>query len=198
MAAKSEILMMLVQQSGEAIAAECQATLNPPDDLMKGFVDGKYFQIEDFGFGVGLNDSEAGEGAKPPKESGTPQVKYGKWRSESAGRAGSTQYQLDVEPVSFSRLMDKASPTLFEACCQSTTLKSGAIVRRVSVGGDGGAKAYLRFDFTDLLITELDWEEGETIKEKYKFVCRAVTMQFKPQSSDAVLGAAVSGTWPKK
>ena len=197
MPAKSEILMMLVQQSGEAIGAECGASLNPPDDLMKGFTPGKYFQIEDFGFGVGLDESDGTE-TKPAKAAGAPTVKYAQWRNEVAGLSGSTRYQLDVEAVSFTRMMDQASSVLFEACCQSTTLKSGAIVRRVALGGDAGAKAYLRFDFTDVLITELDWDEGETIKERYKFFCRGVTMQFKPQSSDGSLGAAISGVWPKK
>ena len=66
------------------------------------------------------------------------------------------------------------------------------------IGQDSGPKAYLRIDFTDLLITELDWDEGEVIKEKYKFVCRGVKMQYKPQASDGTLGSAVPGIWPKK
>ena len=125
MAAKKEILMMLVQSSGEAISAECQAALNPPDDMMMGFTAGKYFQIEDFSFGVGLEDSVEADPAKSGKAAGASAMKYAKWRGETAGRLGSTEYQLDVEPVSFTRLMDQASTVLFEACSQSQTLKSG-------------------------------------------------------------------------
>jgi type VI protein secretion system component Hcp len=194
MAGKSEILMRLVQSSGEAISAECRATLNAPDDLMTGFTAGKYFQIEDFSFGVGLADSNEQTAAKP----GAPQLDFAKWRGEPAGRGGSTEYQLDVEPVSFTRLMDQASTVLFDACCQSQTLQSGTIVSRRSLGDDKGAKAYLRIDFTDVLIIGLDWDEGDVVKEKYKFVCRGVKMQFKPQASDGTLGAAIPGVWPKK
>ena len=196
MAVKSELLMKLVKSTGEAVKAECQVEIDSRDDLMAGFAADRFFQIEDFSLTVGLDESESKSVDKSDKGE-APKSKYGKWLNESAREAGSTQYQLEVEPVSFSRLMDQGSTELLQACCQSKTFSSGTIVRRLTTGQDGGAKAYLRLDFTDVLITEVDWEECDQIKEKYKFICRGVKMQLKPQASGGTLGAAIPGIWPK-
>ena len=196
MASKSELLMKLVKSTGEAVKAECQVEIDSSDDLMAGFASDRFFQIEDFSLTVGLDDTES-KPVRPEKAAAASAPKFAKWRAERTGDGVSTQYQLDVEPVSFSRLMDQGSTELFQACCQSKTFNSCTIIRRLPTGQNGGAKAYLRLDFTDVLITEIDWEDAEQIKEKYKFICRGVKMQFKPQASGGTLGPAIPGVWPK-
>jgi type VI protein secretion system component Hcp len=211
MASKSEILMKIESSPGKAIAAECQLAIDPEDTLMRDFSEGKYYQIENFSFTAGLqeepkppppspppgnNQPVHGTTAKPEKIK-KPKVKFAKWRNERAGEGGSARYPLEVEPVSFSRLMDQASTVLFEGLCKSQTFASATIVRRMSTGDGMGGKAYLRLDFTDVMIVGLDWDEEDVIKEKYKFVCRGVKVQFRPQASDGSLAAAISGVWPK-
>ena len=198
MAVKSELLMKLVKSTGEAVRAECQVEIDSRDDLMAGFAADRFFQIEDFSLTVGLDDGEGKEPAKQDHGKEASKPKYSRWLGEDAAGGGSTQYQLEVEPVTFSRLMDQGSTELFQACCQSRTFNSGTIIRRLATAQGAGAKAYLRLDFTDVLITEVDWEEGDQIKEKYKFICRGVKMQFKPQASSGALGAAIPGIWPKQ
>jgi type VI protein secretion system component Hcp len=211
MASKSEILMKIESSPGKAIAAECQLTLDPEDTMMKDFSDGKYYQIENFSLSAGLqeepkapvpgqppghNQPVHGGTGKPEKAKAT-KAKFAKWRNERASEAGSTRYPLEVEPVSFTRLMDQASTVLFEGLCKSQTFASATIVRRMYTGDGAGGKAYLRLDFTDVMIVSIDWDEEDVIKEKYKFVCRGVKVQFRPQASDGSLAAAISGVWPK-
>jgi type VI protein secretion system component Hcp len=213
MATKSEILMKIEPSAGKAISAECQLTLDPADTLMKDFTDGKFFQIENFTFSAGLQDEHGGkphDTANHPSndhpahgpdgkliKAKAPKSKFTKWRSERAGEGGSARYPLEVEPVSFSRLMDQASTVLFQGLCESQTFATATIVRRMSTGSGTGGLAFLRLDFNDVLIVGIDWDEEDVIKEKYKFVCRGVKVQYRPQASDGSLSAAISGVWPK-
>jgi type VI protein secretion system component Hcp len=208
MASKSEILMKIESSPGKALAAECQLAIDPEDTLMKDFSNGKYYQIEDFSFTAGLQDEQPPKPLQPPtppvhgtttkpEKVKTQKAKFSKWRNERAGDSGSTRYPLEVEPVSFSRLMDQASTVLFQGLCESQTFASATIVRRTHIGDGMGGKAYLRLDFTDVMIVSIDWDEDDVIKEKYKFVCRGVKVQFRPQASDGSLSAAISGVWPK-
>jgi hypothetical protein len=34
--------------------------------------------------------------------------------------------------------------------------------------------AFLRIDFTDVLVIGVDWDSGDVVKEKCKFICRGV------------------------
>jgi type VI protein secretion system component Hcp len=138
----------------------------------------------------------AGQQAKGETKPNAPKQKFSKWRNERAANAGSTRYPLEVEPVTFTRYMDQASTTLLQALFDSQSLASASIVRRVDTGS--GANAYLRLDFTDLLIVGIDLDDDELIEEKFKFICRGVQVRFRPQNSDGSLGAAISGGWPAK
>ena len=42
-------------------------------------------------------------------------------------------------------------------------------------------------------MTELDWDDGEPIKETVEFVCRAVTIHYLPQLPDGSLGRSEIG-----
>jgi type VI protein secretion system component Hcp len=128
---------------------------------------------------------------KPGKRGGS----FAKWRRDPAGGAGGAHYPLEVEPITFTRFMDQASTSLFQALCDSQSLASASIVRRAVTGGND-AKAYLRLDFTDVLIIGIDWNDDDPIEEKFKFICRGVKVQFCPQNSDGSLQPAVVGVWP--
>jgi type VI protein secretion system component Hcp len=144
----------------------------------------------------GLAAAPQHQHAKAETKSKAPKAKFSKWRNERAANAGSTRYPLEVEPVTFTRYMDQASTTLLQALFDSQSLASASIVRRVDTGS--GANAYLRLDFTDVLIVGIDWDDDELIEEKFKFICRGVQVRFRPQNSDGSLGAAISGAWPMK
>ena len=124
--------------------------------------------------------------------------KFNTWLMARSGSGQVFNYPLELEPISFSRMMDRASPVLLQAACDSREYTSATIVRRMLLGGDSMPRAYLRLEFSPVLITSVDWSDGDLVKEDYKFICRSVKVQFKPQNNDGWLGPAVSGVWPKK
>ncbi len=204
---RNDMLMKFVRSNGQALDAECQAARNPSDDLIRDFADGKYFEVEDFGFGAGLDDDDvpkeyapppaAETGKDPPKYAPKPfKLKYARFMK--AGAKGSRGYPVDIEAIEFTRLMDQGSTLFFQDLCALKTFESATLLKRRAVGSGGGLQTYLRMDFTDVLMIGLDWDEGETVKEKYKFICRGVDVQYRPQASDGSLGAPVPGGWPQK
>ena len=181
------------------------AALNGSDDLTEDFVRGKYFEIESFEFGAGLDDDDTAKeppapavepGAKPPKATPKPfKLKYARFMN--AGAKGSRGYPVDIDSITFDRLMDRGSTVLFQDMCALKTFESATLVKRRSTGTAQGLQTYLRMDFLDVLVIGLDWSDGEAIKEKYKFICRGVMVQYKPQGSSGLLGAAIPGGWPQ-
>src|SRR4051794_26271953 len=66
-------------------------------------------------------------------------------------------YPFEFGTLSFERLIDRASPVFFQACCSSTKFNKAVLVKRISQGGIANQSwrtlAYLRLEFTDVLIT---------------------------------------------
>ena len=44
-------------------------------------------------------------------------------------------------------------------------------------------RGYLRIEFYDVMLTELNWDDDETVKEKFKFVCRRAKVQYSVETS---------------
>jgi len=111
---------------------------------------------------------------------------------------------LDVPEISVIRQMDKCSPHLFFACMTLHSFSKAVLVKRKIIGGFAASGAtvpmmgYLRFDFDEPLITSIDWEDGDVIKEKFKFVCRGFTMTYRAQNPDGSLGAPIFSKWDAK
>ncbi len=200
---RNDMLMKFVRSNGQGLDGECAAQLNAADDLADDFVRGKFFEIEDFGFGAGLDDDDspkepaAPEGQKPAKPAPKPfKLKYARFMN-SPGK-GSRGYPVDIDDVTFSRLMDRGSTLFFQDLCGIKTFESATLLKRRPVGSGAGMQTYLRMDFMDVLVIGLNWDEDERgVKEKYKFICRGVMVQYKPQNSDGSLGAAIPGGWPQ-
>jgi type VI protein secretion system component Hcp len=200
----NDLLMRFVRSNGQELEAECSASINANDDLTDDFVRGKFFEVQEFGFGAGLDDDEAPKeppepkvepGKKPPKTAPKPfKLKYARFMKSGKSRG----YPVDIDEISFTRLMDRGSTVFFQDMCDLKTFEQATLVKRRTVGSAQGLQTYLRMDFTDVLLVGIEWEEGElTITEKYKFICRGVMVQYKPQNSDGSLGAAIPGGWPQ-
>ncbi len=208
MADKKEILMRIGNGGQTDLPAECQAALTG-DPLMTDFSPGRFFEIKDFSLSIGLHDKDAaaaaqaqskldehakrlGQKHQPPEPVKQPR-KFADWRDGGDGK-----YPLEVQPISFSRIMDRASTALLQNLCQSKSYASATIVRRMGVGGDNLPRAYLRLDFTCVLVTGIDWDDQDLVNEKYKFICQKLRVQYKPQQSSGALGASIQGEWPNK
>ena len=150
-----DLLMKFVKGS-DAIDAECQTTVDSKDDLLHDFKTGKFFEIDEFNFGVGLEDDDLsgekpgeklGEKLKPATSAHAPRTRFTNWL-----RGEQKAYPVDLEPFTFSRQMDQASPLLFEMCCNSQSFTSATLIKRKAAGTDASGRAFLRIDFKDVLV----------------------------------------------
>ncbi len=212
----NDLLMMFVGPKGP-VEADCLVEVSPGDDLTRDFKQGHYFELQDFDFSVGLEDTDAKalaaknaqQGKTPPtthaakskkdakgKDGDEEKTKanFSQWRYPDPTKSGA-KYPLDLQPFSFTRSMDRASTTFFQNCCDAKVFKSATLVKRTIVGGTGGMKAFLRIEFKDVLIIGLDWDDGEVVKEQCKFITRGVKVYYKFQSAEGALSAVKPGFW---
>ena len=107
-------------------------------------------------------------------------------------------YDIDVHPFSFTRQMDMASPIFFEHCASVTPFARATLVKRKFTGNLGFHESYLRIVFTDVLLTAVEWDDGDFIKEKCSFVYRQIDVAYRPQKPDGTLDKSVPGAWQAK
>ena len=105
-----------------------------------------------------------------------------------------------MEPFGFTRQIDNASIPLFYDCFQTKSFDSAAVVMRKSGGIQNttsglAAVPFLRIDFKEILIVSLDWDGGEIVKEKCKFVCRQVAVQYAQQQHSGKAAKPLGGSF---
>jgi len=111
--------------------------------------------------------------------------------SEADPNTGSIGYPPSLQPITVSRQMDVMSAALLKECLNCRPLKRVIIVKRKFTGSKDNYEAYLRLEFIDCLLTEVEWDDDEIIKEKVKFVYRELKTQYKPQDMAGNLGNPV-------
>ena len=111
--------------------------------------------------------------------------------SEADPNTGSVGYPPSLQPITVSRQMDSMSAALLKECLNCKPLKRVIIVKRKFTGSKDNYEAYLRIEFIDCLLTEVEWDDDEIIKEKVKFVYRELKTQYKPQDMAGNLGNSV-------
>ena len=209
-----DILMKIVDKSGGAIAAAGQSTIDSDDPYTNDFKHGKFFELEDFDIGIGLEDTDSSSktsgvtstapGSKPSNQTDTKPKggKFSKWSTVPLSTSSGSQplFPIQMDEITVTRQVDQASPLLFQRCFLVQEFASATIVVRraggplVGAGSNIGALPFLRLDFKPVLITSVDWDAGEVIKEKLKMVCREVKVQCRPQTHGGKAGDNVSTT----
>jgi type VI protein secretion system component Hcp len=210
----NDVLMRIVAENGTPITAECQTKLDPQvDDFVYGFTPGSFFEVEQFSFGMNIDDKDpnadpvntasapaplAGGGLAAPPTARTapamtlaatnsdrekkqgPSGKFARWKSATPEQIKSMKpYPVLMDEISITRLYDRASPILFDKCCNSESLKSATLVKRRVVGANvQGLRGYLRMTFGDVLLTHIEWENGDVPKETLKFVFRSLKVEY--------------------
>jgi type VI protein secretion system component Hcp len=201
---------MMIADKGTGIAAEGLSEIDTSDAFTKDFVAGKFFEIEDFGLGIDLDDTDSSSkgnsqtpGVQPTKETEAMKAKgkFAKWTqglTVSAGQGAlSNMFPIQMEPFSFTRRIDMASPLMFQRCFLTKPFDTAVLVMRKTGGRAAGANKniasipFLRIEFKPVLIIAMDWDADEVVKEKCKFVCREITVRYRPQNHDGTLGDAV-------
>jgi type VI protein secretion system component Hcp len=212
----TDVLMTFILSSG-GVPAECTAVWDSSDTAMhQDFVAGCYFELDDFSLGGGLESEDSKSDKTTTTDTGGNKVRTrepanntanDKEKKSSRGNKfakyileGSLKYPLDVQEISISRRMDKASPILLNNCLTLTPFTKAVIVKRKVVGGVSEDnlvhhRGFLRLDFDKPLITSVEWEDGEVVKEKLKFICRGFKVTYRPQNNDGTLGSEVPMNW---
>lgn len=213
----TDVLMTFIH-GGDGVPAECSSVWNISDSMKADFSTGMFFEIDDFSIGGGLESEDSEEKSNNGSRTGTgdnglrtrdnTQGQSDKSKKAARGNkfanyilSGSLAYPIDMQEISISRQLDKASPIFLASCLNLTPFNKAVIVKRKVVGGSAGQSVsvnlmgFLRMEFTSPLITSVEWEDSEIVKEKIKFVCRGFSVIYKPQKHDGTLGEQISMSW---
>jgi type VI protein secretion system component Hcp len=181
------------------------STSKVPNPLMEGFTSGQCFEIDNFKFRAGTagdgkvrpstpTKTESDSTGKTEKISTPPhsgaREDYQTWRA-----GGNRRYPVDLKPISFERSIESSSALLIQSCIDCVYFDSATLIKRKPTGSAAAGEAYLRLDFTGVLVTGVDWSDGDEVKETCTFICRGVTIGYRPQLPNGSLGAVTSGFW---
>jgi type VI protein secretion system component Hcp len=205
---KSDIVMMFVDSSGTAVLAESTLDVLKGDPFMAaGWTGGKpvpafeaitdyndysnFFEVTSFNFNIKLNprDDSQSKLSGASKSSGAHVVsdQFSRWRSASNEDVKDIPLPVDFDNFTFTRVIDGASPRFFDACCNQVSFQSAVLVKRVAVGGGLGTAVvqrsvgFLRFDFRDVMLTSVDWDDGDLVTESCTFICKAMRVRYRQQ-----------------
>jgi type VI protein secretion system component Hcp len=211
-----DVLMTFIQKSGKGVGAESRAVMHPDDqsDMCADFTEGCYFEIESFSFSAELSDEadgtsgSSGTAVRNATHSRDPQKGGAQGTAAMSGSGGkfakyiiqgSLNYKIEPQEITISRQMDKASPILLDNCLKRIPFTKAVIVKRKVVGvlgnSSGHHRGFLRMEFSEPLITGVTWEDSDTVKETLKFVCRNLTVTYRPQKDTGEPGDKVPMTW---
>ena len=217
MADSSIDVLMRVIAGGSPLEGEGQTEWSTAQDMLRNdFLLGKFCELREFNFSAGVassmsddededdkakNTAAAQPGAapkpgEPPKPAPPAKAAPPTGGSKKKGKGGKDHDFVDMQPVEFTRLMDRMSPRLFQALTTCETLDSISVVKRKAAGTRNSGAAYLRLDFTKVLLTQLDWKDSEQlILESGTFIYRKLKIQYRPQRPDGALGTPISTEW---
>lgn len=203
-------LMMKFVLNGNPIAAESTAQLisseGSSNPLLNGFKQGFMFEVDRFTFKAGIADDDSGNTGSQGN-TGAPgnskNAKQARTRSAVAAiggfqafRAGKAhKYPADLQPVSFTRSIDASSSTLIQNCIDKVSYDRATLIKRKAAGGPSAGEVFLRLDFLGVLVISVDWSNDDEVEETCQFICRSVTISYRPQLPDGSLGATVPGFW---
>jgi len=207
---ETEVFMLMIDSAGAAVQAECRIALDSTDDLVQDFSAGQFFQVDDFKFGMNIDDRDptsegggpGGGGSGLPTASDTlnmtnlsgSQVKFGRWKSAKDNEVKTMKFPVKMDEFSVTRRYDKASPLLFEKCANSEGFKTATLIKRRLICGSK-LQSFLRIDLDQVLITHIDLEDEEVIKETLHLIFRSITVTYKSQLHHGGLGPAGMASW---
>jgi type VI protein secretion system component Hcp len=207
----SDLMMKFILQ-GKPIAAEGRSDVSlgntSSNSLLTGFEPGCVFEIDRFTFRAGIRDDDAGTqkaqgttGAPAPQQIGNTQKPGGPTsRVPRGGYQGwrnghKRKYPADLQPVSFTRSIDASSSVLMQNCIDCVSYDRATLIKRKAAGSKAAGEVFLRLDFIGVLVIGVDWSNDDEVEETCQFICRSVTISYRPQLPDGSLGAVVPGFW---
>ncbi len=203
--AKTDLLMQFLVTPGAPVPGGSQAAIRPLDRLSQGFKPGGYFDLEKFSFDMELKDDEGDQtggaqtgGAQTGgAKAAVPKVGGGKsfiaWRSVKPGAdEPDLPYRCKPAAFSFSRNIDDASPVLFKHCASKLKFTGAVLIKRGHMDDQKGVLTFLRMEFVDVMLTSIDWSDGDAVKENCRFTFKDVLIKYVRRKQDGT----VASTWP--
>lgn len=203
MANSVEIFMQLNPGgAGVKVGGSARTSFLDAHYLTDGFRPGSFFAVQEFSFGSsgGVGHTQDPQQAKPGhalKPAPGPSLNA---QARDLARIHRTPAQpkrddpFEMEPFTFSKKLDAASPGLLTNFTRSVTYKSASMIQCKVIGGRS-LLPFLRIDYTDVLITGIDWSDGLFVKESCKFLARGICVKYAQQADDGSLLPPVSGEW---
>jgi type VI protein secretion system component Hcp len=210
----SDLLMRFINGPKYEPTVWAESMLDIWEGDKKGFLEGftpaskledysNFFEISSFGISLAAKpqDQPQGHDNKKAGVGGTPRAAGDEWSSfyrwaTQRSNTGPPKIRVDFDRFNFSRIIDRASMTFFQQCCNQDSFEKAILVKRVSTGLQGGDKrqsmGYLKFVFFHVLLVSFGWDDGDLITENCEFICKKMTLDYKQQDADGSLGAAVS------
>lgn len=128
-----------------------------------------------------------------PNEIQVHSISFGVSNAGSGGFGmGSGSGKANVHDMSFTKLVDKASPNLFIACATGKSI-GNAIVTMRKAGGDKPVE-YLVYKLTEVFVSSSNMsasEGGGIAQESLSLNFSKVEWSYKPQNADGSAGAAI-------
>lgn len=211
-------LVMKFVLNAQPVWAECALEVAPNDTLMRDFLKNtdydnysNFFEVTNFDFSIALKESDQSNnvvGQQARNQQQQPRAgsnnAFARWRSATNAEYKSIYYPLEFDQFNFKRVIDSASPIFFQCCCESRTFDSAVLVKRIARGDIGGKRnpsiGYLRIDFKKVLITGVNWDDGDLVTESCDFICQGMKVTYRRQKDDGTVaggaGNEFSATWP--
>ena len=196
----TDMFMILVDDKGPLMGestAELRVPGRPSNSLTNGFEPGRMFEISKFDFGVGVGQEALDEMEYPDRKGGSGSARQSGMPPRRKIRPGQSRDEtpVTIQPISFTREMDRASHLLLHHTIKRTFFRRAAIVKRKSAGGGAAGEAYLRIECKGVMLIEASWSDDQPVEETYSFHARAITVYYRPQKADGSLGALLHGFW---
>lgn len=137
--------------------------------------------------------------AKHPGEMEIFSFSFGAANSTTIGSAtgGAGGGKASFHPFSFMKKTDKASPVLYQNCCQGQHIATGALTLRKA---GGTPLEYLKWKFKELFVDSIAWSGAsggdDAPMESVTFVYGQMTIDYQPQNAQGQAdGGAIHGGW---
>lgn len=92
---------------------------------------------------------------------GTYEISSFSWGASNSSTLGSAtgggSGKVTFNEITITREVDRASPKIFQACCNGQHIKSAVIAFTEGTGTEG---VYLRISMTDVLVSSIAWGSG--------------------------------------
>jgi type VI protein secretion system component Hcp len=154
------------------------------------------------GSGSGGKGAKGGSDADGKKNGANKAGQFARWRSTSPTDDTWTSdfaYPAYIHEFNFTRLIDKASPVLFDFCCRKETFPFVTFVKRkAAIAGNSvlpESLAYLRIDLANVLITDIHWSDGDIVEETCQMICQKMRIIYWQQNFDSTLTPIGSVDW---